>query len=334
MKIIIPMAGRGTRLRPHTLTTPKPLIKIAGKPIIQWLVEDLLVLVDGKVEEVAFVVHHQDPSMEAFFESLTSELKLPVKVYYQQDLLGTAHALYTAKESLTGNVLIAFGDILFKSDKKLDPTQEAIVWVKKVQNPSAFGVVKVDENNVITDFIDKPDTFISDRAVAGVYFFKEGDRLRNEIATFLEEQILVDGEYPFTTVLDRMKGKGVKFVPGLVDEWVDCGTKDAMIEANQTYLNHLPKKHMVAETVQVINSVLISPVFVGENVKIVNSVIGPHVSVEADTQITNSVISKSLLLEGANVINVNMSNSMLGKRVTYEGKVSDLSLGDFNKLFD
>ncbi|HVA99358.1 MAG TPA: nucleotidyltransferase family protein, partial [Bacteroidia bacterium] len=169
MKIIIPMAGMGKRMRPHTLTTPKPLIPIAGKPMVQHIVEDITKVCDEKVDEIAFVIGRFGKEAENNLLKVAESLGAKGSIFYQDEPLGTAHAILCAKSCLTGKVTVAFADTLFKADFKMDSSQEGIIWVQKIADPRAFGVVKVNAENTITDFIEKPETFISDLAIIGIY---------------------------------------------------------------------------------------------------------------------------------------------------------------------
>ena len=173
MKIIVPMAGRGSRLRPHTLTVPKPLVPIAGKPIVERLVEDITRVCGQKVDEIAFVIGDFGKEVESELVNIAEGLGAKGSIYHQYEALGTAHAILCAKESLYGPVVVAFADTLFRADFKLDSSKDSIIWVQQVKDPSAYGVVKMDDNSVITHFIEKPTEFVSDLAIIGIYFFKE-----------------------------------------------------------------------------------------------------------------------------------------------------------------
>ena len=168
------MAGRGSRLRPHTLTVPKPLIPIAGKPIVQRLVEDISSVCNQKIEEIAFIIGDFGEEVEKSLIQIAESLGAKGSIYHQQEALGTAHAILCAKESLNGNVVVAFADTLFKADFSLDNSADGIIWVKQIEDPSAFGVIKLDDNNVITDFVEKPNEFVSDLAIIGIYYFNDG----------------------------------------------------------------------------------------------------------------------------------------------------------------
>ncbi len=161
MKIIVPMAGMGKRMRPHTLTVPKPLIQVAGKPIVQRLVEDIAKVIDEKIDEIAFVIGDFGKETEAKLIAIAESLGAKGSIHYQEEALGTAHAILCAQQALTGKVIVAFADTLFKADFKIETAQhDGIIWVQKIDDPRMFGVVKVNENNVITDFVEKPVNFV------------------------------------------------------------------------------------------------------------------------------------------------------------------------------
>src|SRR5918997_299236 len=186
MKIIIPMAGMGKRMRPHTLTVPKPLIPIAGKPIVQRLVEDIAKVCNQPVEQVAFVIGDFGKEVENQLLEIAKSVGAKGSIHYQDQPLGTAHAILCAKEALQGNVVVAFADTLFKADFTLDASKEGIIWVQQVEDPRPFGVVKLNEQNEITEFVEKPETFVSNLAIIGIYYVKDGTNLKNEL------QFLID----------------------------------------------------------------------------------------------------------------------------------------------
>ena len=332
MKIIIPMAGMGKRMRPHTLTVPKPLIPIAGKPIVQRLVEDIAKVCNQPVEQVAFIIGDFGKEVEKQLLSIAESVGAKGTIHYQDEPLGTAHAILCAKEALEGNVVIAFADTLFKADFTLDVTKEGIIWVQKVEDPRPFGVVKLNAQNEITEFVEKPETFVSDLAIIGIYYVKDGANLRKELQYLIDNNILDKGEFQLTNALENMKQKGIKFMPGQVTEWLDCGNKDATVYTNQRYLEYIKDTKLVDGSAQTSNSVIIPPVYIGKNVKIQNSVVGPYVSVGDGSNIQDSVVKNSIIQKNTSVINANISNSMLGNFVKFEGKSSDLSVGDYNVI--
>jgi glucose-1-phosphate thymidylyltransferase len=333
MNIVIPMAGMGKRMRPHTLSVPKPLIPIAGKPIVQRLVEDIAKVCNAPIDEIAFIVGNFGQEVEDKLHQIAASVGAKAVICYQEEALGTAHAILCAKESLKGNVVVAYADTLFKANFVLDASQDSIIWVQQVANPNAFGVVKINEGGQITDFVEKPSTWVSDLAIIGIYYFKDGQNLRNELQYLIDNQIMVKGEYQLTDALENMKNKKLNFVPGQVSEWLDCGNKEATVQTNQRYLEYIKDTdQLVASTAELINTVLIQPVYIGPNAKIQNSVVGPHVSVGAGTQILNSVVSNAIIQENTLIENANIANSMIGSFVQYKGKPADLSVGDYNSI--
>lgn len=325
------MAGMGKRMRPHTLTIPKPLLPIAGKPIVQRLVEDIAGVSSKKVEEIAFIIGDFGVEVEKNLLKIAESLGAKGKIFHQDEALGTAHAILCAKECLSGNVVVAFADTLFRADFKLNEEEEGIIWVQKVDDPSAFGVVKLNEQNQITDFVEKPTSFVSDLAIIGIYYFKDGEYLRNELQYLLDNDIKDKGEYQLTNALENMKLKGTKFVPGKVDEWLDCGNKNATVYTNQRVLEFIKDEpELVASSSKHTDSKIIPPCYIGENVVIKKSVIGPHVSIGDNTTIENSVIENSIVQTNSKLSGINMTNSMVGSFVDYQNKTQELSIGDYN----
>ncbi len=328
------MAGIGSRLRPHTLTIPKPLTLLAGKPIVQRLVEDIVKVVDQKVDEIAFVIGPTFPNnTEEKLMKISKSLNAVGKVFIQEEALGTAHAIQCAKESLEGSCVVAFADTLFKADFTLDSQSDGAIWVKQVEEPSAYGVVKLNDG-IITDFVEKPQEFVSDLAIIGIYYFKKGEILRDEIQYLLDNDIKEKGEYQLTNALENMKQKGLKFVPGQVSEWMDCGNKDITVETNGRVLKFAQKdgQNLVSKTVKLINSNIIDPCYVGENVVLKNSTIGPNVSLGDDSLVENSIIENSLIQTNTNVKNANLNNAMIGNHAYFDGKFTSVSIGDYSVL--
>ncbi len=335
MRIIIPMAGMGKRMRPHTLTTPKPLLSVAGKPIVQRLVEDIAGTFEDTIEEIAFIIGDFGKAVEEKLIGIAESLGAKGSIYYQKEALGTAHAILCAADSLEGNVVVAFADTLFKTNFKMDTNKDGIIWVQKIDDPSAFGVVKVNDDNVITDFVEKPTEFVSDLAIIGVYYFKDGGYLKDELQYLIDNNIKDKGEYQLTNALENMKQKGSQFAPGTVEEWLDCGNKDATVYTNQRILElkkdteDLVDKSMVNQ-----NSQIIEPCFIGKGVTLVNSVVGPHVSIGDNTTVENSVINNVIIQTNTHVRNAVLSNSMLGNDVKLNKNSLELSIGDFSTIND
>ncbi len=324
------MAGMGKRMRPHTLTTPKPLLPIAGKSIVQRLVEDIEKVCTEKVDEIAYVIGHFGNETEEHLKKVAADLGAIGTIYYQEEALGTAHAILCAQQALKGKVVVAFADTLFKADFQLDDSQEGIIWVQKVDDPKPFGVVKLNEQHVITDFVEKPEHFVSDLAIIGIYYFKDGDNLKKELQFLIDNNIKDKGEFQLTSALENMKNKGIKFIPGKVTEWLDCGNKNATVYTNQRILEFNKDTKLISTTLISQNSVIIEPCYIGENVHLTNCIIGPHVSVGNNSIIEDSVIKNSIVQTHTKISGANIHNSMLGNYVDLKNNSVELSIGDYN----
>ncbi|MBG6063477.1 glucose-1-phosphate thymidylyltransferase [Flavobacterium sp. CG_9.1] len=335
MKIIVPMAGRGSRLRPHTLTIPKPLIPVAGKPIVHRLVEDIAGVLNQDIEEVAFIIH------ETFGKKVEEELlaiaqKLGAKgtIYYQNEALGTGHAIMCAKDSLSGPAVIAYADTLIRADFDLDKNADSVIWVKQVEEPEAFGVVKLNDANEIVELVEKPATFVSDLAVIGIYYFKDVAVLKNELQLVLDNNIIHGGEYQINDGIKQMMAKGMTFVPGKVDEWMDCGNKNVTVETNSRMLGflHSDGEHLVDFDVKLENSTIIPPCYIGKNVVLTNATVGPNVSLGDGCHVSNSTIQNSLVQTHSHIKNANLDNAMIGNHASFDGKFISISIGDYSVL--
>jgi len=333
MKIIIPMAGMGKRMRPHTLTVPKPLIRIAGKPIVQRLVEDIVNVCNEKVEEISFVVGDFGKDVENSLVLIAEKTGAKGRIFHQDVPLGTAHAVMCAEKSLSGKVIIAFADTLFKADFRLEEAKDAIIWTHKVVNPSLFGVVITDVNNIITSFAEKPQMFVSDQAIIGIYYFKDATLLKNEISLLISNKRMVNGEYQLTDVLQNMMKKGCRFSTDNVEEWLDCGNKEACIHTNQRILVFNKDSKLIDDSFINKNSLIIPPCYIGKHVEINNSIIGPYVSVENNTIIRHSIISNSIIESQSSISNSNIQNSMIGNNVVYRGDLDHVSIGDYTSIY-
>ena len=334
MQIIIPMAGKGKRMRPHTLTTAKPLIHVAGKPVVQRLVEDITKVCGQKVNEIAFVISPDfGPEVEKDLIKVAESQGAKGSIFYQDIALGTAHAIMCAKDAIKGKTVVAFADTLFKADFVMDTEKEGVIWVQKIDDPSQFGVVKLNQAGTITDFIEKPSTFVSDLAIIGIYYFKDGDYLKSELQYLLDNDIKEKGEYQLTNALENMKQKGTKFVPGQVTEWLDCGNKNATVYTNQRVLAfNQGKTELKGKDIKQENSIIIEPCFIGDGVQLNNSIVGPYVSIGANTKISGSIIQNSIIQASAKITDAHVQNSMLGIGAEVSGKALDLSISDYTQI--
>lgn len=335
MKIIVPMAGRGSRLRPHTLTVPKPLIPVAGKPIVHRLVEDIAGVLNQPIEEVAFVIH------ESFGKQVEKELieiaqKLGAKgtIYYQNEALGTGHAIMCAKESLNGPAVIAYADTLIRADFDLDTTADSVIWVKQVDKPEAFGVVNLNDKGEIIELVEKPKEFVSDLAVIGIYYFKDVSVLKNELQSVLDNNIIHGGEYQINDGIKQMMQKGMKFVPGKVEEWMDCGNKEVTVETNTRMLGflHNDGEHLIDYDVKQENATIIPPCYIGEDVVLINATVGPNVSLGKGCHVIDSEIKNSLIQTHAHIKNAKLDNAMIGNHASFDGNFKSISIGDYSVL--
>ena len=332
------MAGIGSRLKPHTLTVPKPLTLIAGETIVQRLVEEIVKVVGQTVSDIGFII---GPASKGFPADTNLQLLKIAKnlgakghVFIQEEALGTAHAIYQARKLLKGPCVVAFADTLFKADFTLDSKYDGVIWVKKVANPKAFGVVKL-QNGIITDFVEKPENFVSDLAIIGIYYFREADKLQFEVNNLIENDIKgKGGEYQLTDALENLKQKGAKFVPGTVSDWMDNGNKQVTVDTNRKVLEYTQEagENLVSESVVLKNSSIIPPCYIGENVVLENSTIGPYVSLGDNSKVTNATIKDSLLQKNVTISNAELDKAMIGNNVIFNGKFISVSLGDFSEL--
>lgn len=330
MRIIIPMAGRGTRLRPHTLTIPKPLIPVAGKPIIQRLVEDLATSYKNKIEEIAYIVGDFGPDIEKELVRIAENLGARARIYHQDKALGVGHAIACASESMEGKCMIAFADTLFKADFSFDTTEDGVIWTQKVADPSSFGVVKLDADGYIVEFVEKPTDFVSDLAIVGIYYFREGERLRAALQHIIDNDIREKNEYQLTTALEYLKNNGLRFRTGEIEEWLDCGNKDNILHSNARMLEIHRSTDLVAANAVIEKSVIVPPCFIGEHAIVRNAVIGPYVSVGHHSVVENAVITDSIIQNESHIKNAMLHNSMIGNSSRFAGTMDELNLGDYS----
>lgn len=332
MNIIIPMAGMGKRLRPHTLTVPKPLVRIAGKPIVQHLVEDIARMVADSLDKIVFVTGRFGEEVESHLLKTAENLGAKGEIAYQDEALGTAHAIWCAREALEGKTIVAFADTLFTADFSLDSDADGVLWVKQIDDPSAFGVVKLDEDGRIVDFVEKPSEYVSDLAMIGVYYFKDGAALREEIQYLIDHGDTKGGEYQLPDALRRLTNKGLRFSAGKVNEWMDCGNPQVTIETAKRVLELKYSASEIDPTAQVEDSVVIDPCYIGPGARVSHSVIGPSVSVGEGSEIANCRIENSLIQDHTTLRGAYIAESMIGSHARFEKVAKTLSLGDYNHV--
>jgi glucose-1-phosphate thymidylyltransferase len=330
MNVIVPMAGMGKRLRPHTLTTPKPLIHVAGKPIVQRLVEEIVKVSDQKVEHIAFVTGRFGETAERHLIEVAEALGAKGSIHYQDQALGTAHAVLCAAEHLEGPVTIAFADTLFKANFSLDENADGMLWCQRIDDPRQFGVVVTDQEGTIQEFVEKPQTFVSDLAMIGIYYFKNGAWLRRELQYLIDNNITNGGEYQLPDALRNMMKQGAKFTPGTVNDWMDCGNKNAVVETNQKILGYEPQ---YASTLSIgENSQVIPPCFIADDVVLKNAVVGPYVSLENGVKIINSKIENAIVNAHTVIAESEIENAMIGAHCHIRHYKGDINLGDYSTV--
>jgi len=300
--------------------------------MVQRMAEDLANGTSQQFEEIAFIIGDFGKEAEEMLYAVGDQLQTKVSIYYQEEPLGTAHAIYCAADSLNGPLMVAFADTLFRGSFGIKGEDAGIIWAKRVEDPSAYGVLKLDKAGFIEGFVEKPETFVSDLAIVGIYYFRDGGALRKEIKYLLDNNIKEKGEFQLTNALQRLQDDGVRFRPGEIDAWLDCGNKDALLAANIDVLRHLPESALRKGSQQIKDSVIIEPCYIDEGVEISRSVIGPYVSIGRNTKIEQSVVSNSIIQQGVVMRKVNCSETMIGSFSAIEGSPRNWSVGDYTKI--
>lgn len=324
MNIIIPMAGKGTRLRPQTLSTPKPLIEIAGKSIIERIIDLVVQKSNITIQKIGFIIERPDQNIENMLNNLMTQKKIKHQVFYQGEAKGTAHAIYCAKNMLNGPTLIAFSDTIFDTDFDFDIESDACILVKEVEDPSAFGVVKLNNEGYITDFIEKPQIPISNLAIVGVYYFKNGSDLKKEIEHLLDNNIILNGEYQITTALENLKNKNFQFSINRIKRWLDFGNPQNVLTSHVEIL-----KKEVLQKRKFPNTTIHEPCYIAPTAQIENSVLGPNVSVGAGTVIKSSKIRNSIIQKNSSLKGLEIHSSIIGSNVKYNNNFSCVNIGDY-----
>ncbi|MDZ7772829.1 MAG: sugar phosphate nucleotidyltransferase [Balneolaceae bacterium] len=331
MKLIIPMAGRGTRVRPHSHTVPKPLLPVAGKMIVERIVETFVRTLDRKITEIVFILgpdfgREIRESLEAMSERHGAEAHFRI----QEVAEGTAHAVYSAEDQLDGECIIVFADTLFDTEGTVSlEGADSVIWLKQVDDPSRFGVA-VYEGDRITDFVEKPDEPISDQAIIGVYYFRDASSLKEEIEYLLDNDIRGHGdEFQLTDALDRMLKKGDVFKRASVDEWLDCGTLDAWLETSGVILEKEGREYDEDDFTE---TRIIPPVYIGENVELENCIIGPHASIADGCKLYKCTIKNSLVQEHADLENCRLQDSTVGRHTRLHGVDQEVHVGDHSTV--
>jgi glucose-1-phosphate thymidylyltransferase len=321
MNVIIPLAGFGTRLRPHTYTKPKPMINVAGKPMLGHLLDKLNGL---NIEEIVFVVGYLGEQIETYVSA-----NYDFKAHYveQKELLGQAHAIYLAKDLVDGPTLILFVDTLFEANlNQLNQEKsDGVIYVKEVEDPRRFGVTLVNEEGTITRLIEKPDSMEDNLAVIGLYYVKDIQRLMSAIKTLMDQNMQTKGEFYLADALQLMIDDGAMLRPEEVSVWLDCGTAETVLETNRYLLQH--NMNNSVEVVS-ISSIIIPPVHIHPTATVKNSIIGPYVTIAANCEIEGSIIRDSIVDEESYIKDATLGQSLIGRKVDLVGRYRRLNLGD------
>jgi glucose-1-phosphate thymidylyltransferase len=326
MKIIIPLAGFGTRLRPHTYSKPKPLVNVAGKPVLGHILDELSVL---PVEEIIFITGYLGDQIEKYVSKEYPQYN--ARYLEQTEMLGQAHAVNLAKEFVQDDVLIIFADTIFKTDltKLLNITTDGVIYVKEVEDPARFGVTVLDEEGIITQLVEKPKTFVSNLAVGGLYYFKKGPWLFEAIQKQMEQNIQLGGEFFLADAIAIMIKENAKLNAFTMDVWEDCGKIDALLLTNRYLLGRNIDKPVGGKFV---DSIIVPPVFIGEGAKIERSVVGPYVTIAAGAIINDSILRDCIINEKAQISASTLSDSVIGNNALVKGTFHRLNVGDNSEL--
>ncbi|MCH2042544.1 MAG: NTP transferase domain-containing protein [Saprospiraceae bacterium] len=328
MKAIIPVAGAGTRLRPHTYTRPKPLIPVAGKPIISFIIDQL---VEIGVQEFILVIGYLGDKIKQYIE--TRHKDLDIKFVYQDDRLGLGHAVWVARETFqhSEEILIALGDTIFETNLNVFLEQEnSCIAVQKVSDPRNFGVVEFDQDNYIKRVIEKPRIPKSNMAIVGVYKIKEVDLLIESLDYIIKNDIRTLGEYQLTDALMRMIEQGTRLTAHRVNNWFDCGRKEILLDTNAMLLKRLGYNTKPKPTYP--NTIIIEPVHIGEGCEIKNSIIGPNVTIGNNSKIGSSIIRNSIIGNYSTIEDVLLQKSVIGSDAAIRGASQSLNIGDNTEI--
>ena len=326
MKAIVPVAGAGTKLRPHTYTQPKALIPVAGKPILQYIIEQLI---DAGVKDYVFVIGYLGEKIKDFVEKTFPDLN--ATFVEQESREGIGHAIFLTKDLIKKNeeLLIVLGDSVFDLDlKEVISNPHSVLGVKKVEDPRDFGVAENDADDFITRVVEKPLIPKSNLALVGLYKIKESEALFTAINYLIENNIQTKEEFQLTDALMYMIDEGIRFKSYKVNQWFDCGKKEALLETNATLL----KKQLQQPVAVFENTIIIPPVNFGLHCKITNSIIGPHVTIGEHAHIHGCILRNSIIGSYSDLNDVVLNESIIGNDANVRGKSNSLNIGDNAEL--
>jgi glucose-1-phosphate thymidylyltransferase len=327
-KVVIPMAGFGTRMRPHTWSKAKPLIGLAGKTVLDYVVLQFKTLPEFENAEFVFIVGpHQLDQVKAYSEQNYPEKTIHFVV--QEEMRGQSDALYQAREYLNGPMLMCFSDTLLKADFAFlkDEADDGVAWVQPVPDPRRFGVARVDGSNRVIELIEKPEDVSNNLAVVGCYYFKNGEGLVSAIEEQVARNVTLKNEFFLVDAINIMIERGSKMRTAKVEAWLDAGKPDAALETNRFYLSEGYDNSAEAEAAYPA-AAIVPPVFIGPGAVIESSVIGPYVSIGENCVLKNVVISDAIVEAQTKIENKVLTASLIGKDVQIVGHAEKLNIGD------
>ncbi len=330
LKIVIPMAGLGTRLRPLTYSKPKQLVTLAGKAVLDHVLDTLSGIPRTYQVELINIVGYLGDQIEAHISKHYPHLRSHYVV--QEDPRGQSHAIYLARHLLNGPMLVIFADTLIQTDLSclLDNGEEAIAWVKPVADPRRFGVAELGENGYVRRLIEKPQDLSNNLVVVGFYYFKDSKRLIEAIEEQMQRGISINGEYFLADAINIMLEGGLKMSTRVVDVWLDAGTPEALLESNRYLLENGADNSQ--EAMKRPNVVIIPPVFIHPAAEVEYSVIGPHTSLAEGCKVYYSIIRESILAEAAEVTDAILEKSLVGRRAQIKRRPGVINAGDQTSL--
>jgi glucose-1-phosphate thymidylyltransferase len=323
MKSIILLAGLGTRLRPHTYSKPKPLVQVAGKPVLGHILDSLAPL---KIDETIFVVGYLGDQIAKYVAQTYPHMR--ARFVEQTEMKGQAHAIQLTKEFIDQDVLVIFGDTIWETDfTRLDRVKgDGLIYTREVEDPRRFGVVLM-QDGYVTKFVEKPATPISNLAVVGVYYFRDWKKLFQSIDEVINKDIKTKGEYFLADAMELMIQNGAHLEADTIPVWEDCGTVPAILQTNRYLLNK-----QANQTLQVQGNVILSPVYIHPSAHIENSIIGPNVSISENAHIENSILRDCIISEHAHIENRILEQSLIGKDARVVGVFQRMNVGDSSEI--
>ena len=334
-KIVIPMAGWGTRMRPHTFSKPKPLVSVAGKTAFEHLMDMFKTMPNPGNLEYIFIV---GPFLgELQIPAFINENYPDIKAHYivQHEMKGQSHAMWLAREYLHGPMLMVFSDTLIETDFSFlaQETADSVAWVMPVPDPRRFGVAEVGEHGFVTRFIEKPQTTENNLVVVGCYYFKESQELIAAVEEQFTRNLTLKNEFFLADAISIMIEQGARVRTHKIDTWLDTGTIEATLDTNKILLDQLGSN---IESFTSNNVQIVEPVAIGKGAKIFNSTIGPHASIGANCKIENSAITESILEPGSEIQDSALHRSLIGRQARVKGRgdghISQLNVGDNSEV--